>query len=601
MYGLVGEDKLEHKARFDLKVWKGLWKFVSHYRWHLLGLVLVMTLVGLFEATFPYLTKYAIDNFIVRRSLEGFWKFVVLYFGLVILQAVNTYLLVYLAWKIENGFTFELRNGLFSKVMDMPPAFFDKNQTGALISRVMSDVQRISAIMSWQVVDFVWAFSTMVFIVFYMLKLDWRLAIFVILSIPPLALVSNFFHVRILKGFRTVRKLVADITGLFNEHLMGAKTIKILAIEGRLENEFVTKAEELKRTAVSAATLSAFYTPVVVFIGNLVTAMILVVGGVGVSEGTITLGTVIAAISYSIQFFEPVQQLARILAEVISAQASAERIVELLTTPTEISDDENGLELEIEGDVEFENVTFGYVEGQEVLKNFNLKVRKGERLAIVGETGAGKTTIVSLLARFYEPTAGRILIDGLDYRRIKLSALRKQIGFVLQTPHLFNDTVAENIRYGRPDASIEDIIAAAKLVNAHDFIVKLENGYETIVGEGGSKLSTGQRQLIALARIVLLNPKILVLDEATSSVDPYTEHLIQDAIYKLLHGRTSFVIAHRLSTIRNADRIIVIEHGRIVEEGNHEQLMKLRGKYYNLYMKQFVLEKESEILGEYKL
>jgi len=597
----VYEDRQEHKARFDLKVWRGLWRFVSHYRWHLLGLVLVMILVGLFEATFPYLTKYAIDNFIVRKSLENFWKFVVLYFGLVVFQALNTYLLVYLAWKIENGFTFELRNGLFSKVMDMPLAFFDKNQTGALISRVMSDVQRISTIMSWQVVDFVWAFSTMAFIVFYMLKLDLKLAIFVILSVPPLALVSNFFQVQILKRFRIVRKLVADITGLFNEHLIGAKTIKILAVESKLEDEFVTKAEELKRTAVSAAALSAFYTPVVVFIGNLVTALILVSGGVGVSEGTVTLGTVIAAISYSIQFFEPIQQLARILAEVISAQASAERIVELLATPIEISDDVNGLELGIEGDVEFENVTFGYVEGQEVLKNFNLKVRKGERLAIVGETGAGKTTIVSLLARFYEPTAGRILIDGLDYRRIKLSALRKQIGFVLQTPHLFNDTVAQNIRYGRPDASIDDIIVAAKLVNAHDFILKLEDGYETIVGEGGSKLSTGQRQLIALARIVLLNPKILVLDEATSSVDPYTEHLIQDAIYKLLHGRTSFVIAHRLSTIRNADRIIVIEHGRIVEEGNHEQLMKLRGKYYNLYIKQFVHEKESEILGEYKL
>jgi len=601
VYGPVYEDRQEHKARFDLKVWRGLWRFVSHYRWHLLGLVLVMILVGLFEATFPYLTKYAIDNFIVRKSLENFWKFVVLYFGLVVFQALNTYLLVYLAWKIENGFTFELRNGLFSKVMDMPLAFFDKNQTGALISRVMSDVQRISTIMSWQVVDFVWAFSTMAFIVFYMLKLDLKLAIFVILSVPPLALVSNFFQVQILKRFRIVRKLVADITGLFNEHLIGAKTIKILAVESKLEDEFVTKAEELKRTAVSAAALSAFYTPVVVFIGNLVTALILVSGGVGVSEGTVTLGTVIAAISYSIQFFEPIQQLARILAEVISAQASAERIVELLATPIEISDDVNGLELGIEGDVEFENVTFGYVEGQEVLKNFNLKVRKGERLAIVGETGAGKTTIVSLLARFYEPTAGRILIDGLDYRRIKLSALRKQIGFVLQTPHLFNDTVAQNIRYGRPDASIDDIIVAAKLVNAHDFILKLEDGYETIVGEGGSKLSTGQRQLIALARIVLLNPKILVLDEATSSVDPYTEHLIQDAIYKLLHGRTSFVIAHRLSTIRNADRIIVIEHGRIVEEGNHEQLMKLRGKYYNLYIKQFVHEKESEILGEYKL
>ncbi|ODN30113.1 ABC transporter ATP-binding protein [Fervidobacterium thailandense] len=594
------EDRLEHKARFDLKVWKGLWRFVSHYRWHLLGLVFVMTLVGLLEATFPYLTKYAIDNFIVRKSLEGFWKFVVLYFGLVVLQALNTYLLVYLAWRIENGFTYELRNGLFSKLVDMPPAFFDRNQTGALISRVMSDVQRISTIMSWQVVDFVWAFSTMVFIVFYMLKLNWRLALFVILAIPPLALVSNFFHVRILKRFRLVRKLVADITGLFNEHLMGAKTVKTLAIEGRLESEFGTKAEELKRTAVAAAALSALYTPVVVFIGNLVTALILVAGGIGVSKGTVTLGTVIAAISYSIQFFEPVQQLARILAEVISAQASAERIVELLNAPVEISDDANGLELEIEGNVEFDNVTFGYVEGQEVLKNFNLKVRKGERLAIVGETGAGKTTIVSLLARFYEPTAGRILIDGVDYRRIKLSALRRQIGFVLQTPHLFNDTVAENIRYGKPDAKMEEIITAAKFVNAHDFILKLENGYETVVGEGGSKLSTGQRQLIALARIVLLNPKILVLDEATSSVDPYTEHLIQDAIYKLLHGRTSFVIAHRLSTIRNADRIIVIEHGKIVEEGNHEQLMKLRGKYYTLYMKQFVYEKESEILGEYK-
>lgn len=594
----IGVKSEKKKVRFDFNVWVRFWDFLKNYKFHMFGLILVMLFVGFMDATYPFLTKYAIDNFVLKKNLNGFFSFTIVFLTGVTLHAMGTYFLIMLAGKIENGVAFDLRNSAFRNLQNLSLSFFDKMQTGFLISRVMSDVSRISGVLSWQVVDLVWAFSSMVFILVYSFILNWKLGLVILFAVPVLAIVGRYFQRLILNQSRIVRKIISEVTGTFNEGLMGAKTVKLLAIEDILHNDFKKQAEELKKASLKAIVLSGLYTPIVLFIGNVVTALIIAYGGKDVYNGSITFGILAAGVSYSVQFFEPVYQLARVLAELVSAQAAAERVLELIDAKPDIYDLPNAVEIDIQGDVVFENVFFKYSKGNWILKNFNLSVKKGETIALVGETGSGKTTIINLIGRFYEPTEGRILIDGVDNRNIKLKCLRRSIGYVLQTPHLFSGSVAENIRYGNLNATIEDVINAAKLVNAHDFIMLLENGYDTEVGEGGSKLSIGQRQLISLARVVVANPKIIVLDEATSSIDTYTEHLIQDAIHKILYGRTSFVVAHRLSTIRSADRILVIEGGKIIEEGTHRQLMKQRGKYYKLYMGQFVSEKESEIFGK---
>ncbi|MGC8902497.1 MAG: ABC transporter ATP-binding protein [Fervidobacterium sp.] len=589
---------VDKKSKFDIKLWKKFSVFLKKYKLHMTGLIFVMLVVGFTDATYPYLTKYAIDNFIANKSFIGFTRYVMLFFVVVVIQVSGTYFLIMLAGKIENGFSYDVRNEAFKKLQSFPLLFFDNTQTGFLISRVMSDVQRISSVMSWQVVDGVWALSSMSFTVIYSFLLNWKLALFILFAIPPLGVVSLYFQKKILSQQRIVRKLVSEVTSIFNEGLMGARTAKILGVEETRISDFMQQTQELMRASVKSIILSGIYTPIVLFTGSVVTSFILVYGGSKTYIGALSVGTLTAAVFYSIQFFEPVMQLARILAELVSAQAAAERVLELLNTQPDIVDKEDSIDMFIKGEIVFDDVSFKYSKGNWVLKSFSLKVRKGETIAIVGDTGSGKSTIVNLIGRFYEPTQGTIYIDGIDYRKIKLKTLRTSIGYVLQTPHLFSATIAENIRYGKLDATIDEIIEAAKLVNAHDFIINLEKGYETQVGEGGTNLSVGQRQLIALARVVVANPKIIILDEATSSIDAYTEHLIQDAIHNLLHGRTSFVIAHRLSTIKNADRILVIEKGKIVEEGAHKQLMKNRGKYYKLYINQFVREKEEDILRE---
>jgi ATP-binding cassette subfamily B protein len=491
-----------------------------------------------------------------------------------------------------------------------------------------SDCQKLARVIPWVLLDLVWGSSLVLLMAGLMLWLDWRLALIVLAIVPPLIVVTIFFKRRLLRTSRLVRRTNSELTAAYNECLMGVRTTKILVREGENLREFQGLSEKMNDYSVRNALQSAVYLPMVISLGALGVGLALWQGGVVVvpvgGEG-LSVGKLIAFMQYAAFFYMPIQEMAEQFTQLQSAQAAAERVQSLLETEPEIEDApevrariaelaaaaaqstagqaSRGTPLRepkpgfaVDGgaerieSIEFRDVSFWYKEGERVLDSFSLRVRSGETIALVGETGGGKSTIVSLAARFYEPNQGEVLINGVDYRKRGLSWLQSQLGVVLQSPHLFSGTVADNIRYGRLDASDDEIIAAARTANAHEFISQLDKGYETAVGEGGTLLSTGQRQLVSLARAVLADPQIIILDEATSSVDTLTERLIQRGIEELLEGRIAFVIAHRLSTIRSADRILVIDGGRIVEQGAHDALMAERGRYWRLYTNQFVRE-----------
>lgn len=599
-----------YNKHFDLVLWKKLLKFVKPHKKLMVQLALIMTSVGAVEATFPMLTKYAIDNYITRGTYEGIGKFGLFYGLMIALQIFNVWCLIAFAGKAETKICYDIRKAGFKHLQELSFSYFDKTPIGWIMARMTSDIQRLSDTLAWGLVDMVWGAVMMVFISAYMFYLNAKLALITMTVIPLLAVISIYFQKKILESYRTVRKTNSRITGAFNEGIMGAKTTKTLVSEERNLGEFKELTGEMYKSSVMAAILSSIYAPIVLTLGSIGTALALNFGGKRVISEVISYGTLAAFISYSIQFFEPVRELARVLAEMLSAQASAERVMSMIDSEAEVKDSPEVIEKygdifnpkkenwpKIKGNISFKNVSFQYKDGEKVLENFNIDIKAGESIALVGETGSGKSTIVNLACRFYEPTTGQVLIDGVDYRERSLLWLQSQLGYVLQTPHLFNGTISENIRYGRLEATDEEVVKAAKMVNAHDFIIELEKGYDTSVGEGGNRLSTGQKQLISLARAILADPKIFVLDEATSSVDTETEVIIQNAVNKLLEGRTSFIIAHRLSTIRSADRILVIHDGKLIEEGNHKTLINKRGYYYKLYTNQFMEEQEAVLLG----
>ncbi|HAS91503.1 MAG TPA: ABC transporter ATP-binding protein, partial [Clostridiales bacterium] len=455
-----------------------------------------------------------------------------------------------------------------------------------------------------------WSFAYVTGAFIAMLLLNVQLTVIIAIVIPVMAVITVYFQNKILLTSRKLRKINSKMTGSFNEGIIGAITSKTLVIEDKNLVQFKNISSEMKMTAVNLARLNALYIPIIVFFGSVLTALVLAKGGRLAMDKIIQIGTLSAFLSYAISIFEPVQQLARTFAEVISLQANIERVTDLLEKEPLIKDSEEVVKIygdtinpkkenweEIIGEIEFKNVSFKYPDGdEEVLQNFNLHIPAGTNVAIVGETGAGKSTLVNLACRFFEPTEGEILIDGKDYRERSQLWLHSNIGYVLQDPHLFSGTIKENIRYGKLDATDEEIMEAAKIVSVDTIINKLEKGYDSHVGEGGDRLSTGEKQLISIARAILSNPKIFILDEATSSVDTQTEILIQKGIEYLLKGRTSFIIAHRLSTIKKADIILVVNEGKIIEQGTHNELIAKRGHYYNLYTKQFEEEKTLEVL-----
>ena len=529
---------------------------------------------------------------------------------MVALQAVNVWLLIDIAGKIEIGVCYDIRKLGFKKLQELSFSYYDKTPVGWIMARMTSDTQRLGETIAWGLVDLMWGSVMMLATLCIILYLNWKLALIVMSVLPALALVSMYFQRKILAEYRRVRRINSRITGAFNEGIMGARTIKTLVREEDTLQEFKELTGNMRNSSVRAVVVSSIYMPIVMALGSIGTGLALWFGGEGVIYQTLTYGTLVAFISYTAQFFEPIHQLARIFAELQNAQASAERVFSMIETEPDVKDSPEVVKVygdvfsakrenwpPIKGNVTFDNVSFSYKDGEEVLENFSLDVKAGESIALVGETGSGKSTIVNLICRFYEPQEGEIRIDGVDYRKRSQLWLQSNIGYVLQAPHLFSGTIRDNIRYGKLDATDDEIIEAAKLVNAHDFIMRLKDGYDTEAGEGGSRLSTGEKQLISFARAVLANPRIFVLDEATSSIDTETERIIQSAIQKVLKGRTSFIIAHRLSTIRSADRILVIRDGRVIEEGNHTELLKRKGYYYSLYTNQFKEEKEMELMS----
>ena len=598
-------EEMEYGKRLDLNVIKRLAVFAEPYKVNIIILMVQMFFLALVDALFPKLSQYVIDNFAVKKSLDGFWLLCLVAVGLVVFQAANMWLMIRNAGRIEHYIPYDMRKTVFRKLQELPISYYDRTPVGWIMSRVTSDIRRIGVSLSWHVVDLFWSTFLIIIMTIFMLATNPSYALMVLCVVPALAILSMVFQKKILFNYRKARKYNSQITAAFNEGITGAKTVKSLGIEEYMLNEFEKTTGQMKDFSVRAATVSSIYMPLIILFGSIATGLVLWKGGIEVSRNIASYGTLVLFISYAVQFFEPIRQLARVFTELQYTQAAAERVVTLLETENDIADSSEvvsryGSMLESDksewprfhGHIVFKDVTFRNKEGGNILENFNLEVKPGEKIALAGETGAGKTTIVSLVCRFYEPTEGSILIDGVDYRERPLLWLYSNIGYVLQEPHLFSGTVSENIAYGRHEATMEDIVRAAKTVNAHDFIMRLENGYDTQVGERGSRLSTGQKQLISFARAILSDPGMFVLDEATSSVDTETEHLIQDALNRALEGRTSFIIAHRLSTIRSADRILVIDMGRIVEEGTHIELIRKKGYYYRLYTNQYMKEKK---------
>ena len=605
----------DYTKRFDASLWIKLLKIAKPFHKNLWCIVLMMAVSAMIDVALPMMNAYAIDHFIAGHVSDGLVLFSALYVLLLGIQVGTIYGFIRQSGYVETGVCYLIRKLGFRKLQELPFSYYDRMPVGYLMSRLTNDTQRLGDTVGWSLVDLCWGAVFLVACSVQMFALNWRLSLVVLLVLPPLAVISWKFQKGILNAYRQVRKRNSQITAGFNEGINGAKTTKTLVRENMNVEEFNEVAGQMRDASVRAATLSALFLPIVVSLGSLATAYVLWQGGneviaAAVAEIGMTIGTLQVFVNYTVQFFQPVRDIARIFAEMQSSQAAAERVISLLETEPDIVDTpeveavfgdnfdpkkENWPELI--GDIDFEDVTFRYKDGEKVLEHFNLHVEHGQTVALVGETGSGKSTIVNLICRFYEPTEGRILIDGADYRTRSQLWLQSNLGYVLQSPHLFSGTVADNIRYGRPDATDEEVRRAARMVGAEEFILKMQDGFDAKVGEGGNRLSTGQKQLISFARAILTNPSIFVLDEATSSVDTETEQLIQQAIQTVLSGRTSFIIAHRLSTIRSADRILVIHDGKIIEDGTHRQLIARQGYYYQLYTNQFQEEQGMDILS----
>jgi len=603
-------EDIDYNKPMSLNIWKKMFPFIKPEKKNLIFCTVLMFIVAIIDILFPLLLGYAISNNIQPRTADGIWFILIATGSLVIIQAINVLFFVSIGIKAEVGMCRALRNAIFQHLQKLSLSYYNKTPVGYLMARTNSDTGRIGDLIAWGLIDFTWSVFYCIGAIITMFMVHWKLAVLVCATVPILALMTWFFQNKILTVNRVIRKINSKMTGAMNEGITGARTVKVLVAEKQSLGEYSAITDEYRGHAVHMARLRSVFIPASLFIGSLATAAVLSYGGYEIIFLGAELSVLAIFLQYAGGFFWPIQNIARILTDIVSTQANVERVSSLLDQSPGITDKPEVIEKygdvfapkkenwePITGDVEFRDVTFCYPGySKKVLENFNLTIRSGTYAAIVGETGAGKSTLVNLVCRFFEPTSGEILIDGIDYRQRSQHWLHSAFGYVLQSPHLFSGTIRENIRYGRLDATDEEVERAAAIVHADKIIEKMEKGYETEAGEGGDRLSTGEKQLISFARAVLADPRIFILDEATSSVDTEMEMLLQDAIHTLLEGRTSFVIAHRLSTIRSADVILVIEEGKIIERGTHKELIEKRGHYYKLYTQQFEEEKEKELL-----
>lgn len=592
---IVREDE-ELRESLNITLIRRLLTYLRPYTAEVIKTLLLMAAVIVVELFNPYMLKLGIDKYIA----EGDWKNLFVLGGVMIVAnivaVVCSRLRMLIMGRVSNNIILTIRQQLYSHIQKLSFSFFDSRPTGKILSRIIGDVNSLNDVFANSVTSLVPEVVKIVAVVVIMMVMNYRLGIVALITLPFMLVVFFFISTASRKRWQIHRKKSSNLNAFTHEDFSGIRVVQSFAAEQETSSTFLQLCNEWRDSFVRAVRINDFFWPTTEMSWGIGTILVFWFGSKMIETGNITPGLLVAFSGYVSMFWQPIMNISNFYNQLVTNMAGAERIFEILDIEPDIKDRPDAKPLpEIKGDVSFRNVTFGYDEGQEVLKDVTFDVPAWQTVALVGSTGAGKTTIVNLISRFYEVTSGEVLIDGHNVNDVTLESLRSQIGVMQQDTFLFSATIMENIRYGKLDATDEEVIEAAKAVSAHDFIMKLEKGYQTEVNERGTRLSAGQRQLIAFARALLANPRILILDEATASIDTHTERLVQQGIQKLLEGRTSFVIAHRLSTIRNADRIMVVEEGGIAESGTHEELIRLRGQYYNLYTSQFrFLEDEGE-------
>lgn len=575
--------------------------YIKQYYPKIIFMIILGILSSLADSFYPIFNRYALDNFVGKGTLKGLGVFVFLYVAILLLQVVDNFVCCYMCGQVELSVDRDLRNAAFNHLQELSLAYFNQNNVGYIHARVMSDTGKIGVMVSWRMMDIIWNGAYLVCILIMMMALNFKLSLYIIVLVPIAAVLVMYFQGKLIVLNRKIREINSTITSNFNEGITGAKAIKTLVVEDKIQSDFEEDTMKMRRTSVHATHYSALFTSAITMMSSFALAIVLYMGGVITMEGVMQIGTLSVFLSYALGMMEPVQNIIVTLSELIAVQVNVERLTRLIQTESDVSDTPEVIRKygdtfnpkkenwePLIGDIEFKDVSFHYPDGEEyVLEHFNLKVPQGTNVAIVGETGAGKSTLVNLVCRFFKPTEGKVLIDGRDAADRSQLWLHSNIGYVLQTPHLFSGTVRDNLKYGKPDATEEEIWKALELVSADGIVKRMEKGLDSDVGEDGDMLSVGEKQLLSFARAILADPRILVLDEATASIDTVTEKAIQDAILTVIKGRTSFVIAHRLSTIVDADIILVVQEGKIIERGTHTELMDKKGFYYELFTRQF--------------